>query len=448
MSQVNSSQASQATKKGRRVFVVGVGMTRFRKPLKKFTADDPDYPEYVSTAVNRALDDCDLSFKDIEAASVGSVFSTGMGQRALYEMGMDGIPIFNVANACATGSNALFMMRSFVAGGMNECCLAVGVDIMKPGPLGAADATKGPKGPRKANSMDGQLAAMVSKFPIAAAPINPQMFGNAGREHNEMYGSNPDHFAAIGEKNHRHSINNPYSQFRDQYTHDEIKASRMIYAPLTKLQCSPTSDGAAAAILCSEDFVKKHGLEGNAVEIIGQAMKTDMATAWEKNAPDSCIKSVGFDMAKSAAQDVYAQAGITANDVQVVELHDCFSCNELLTYEAIGLAKEGEGHKLVDSGNNTFGGKFVVNPSGGLISKGHPLGATGVAQCAELNWQLRGECGPRQVKGAKVALQHNLGLGGNVVVTAYRKPAEWGGKQPKRRAPSRAMGVPGMQSRL
>jgi acetyl-CoA acetyltransferase len=340
------------------------------------------------------------------------------------------------------------MMRSFVAGGMNECCLAVGVDIMKPGPLGAADATKGPKGPRKANSMDGQLAAMVSKFPIAAAPINPQMFGNAGREHNEMYGSNPDHFAAIGEKNHRHSINNPYSQFRDQYTHDEIKASRMIYAPLTKLQCSPTSDGAAAAILCSEDFVKKHGLEGNAVEIIGQAMKTDMATAWEKNAPDSCIKSVGFDMAKSAAQDVYAQAGITANDVQVVELHDCFSCNELLTYEAIGLAKEGEGHKLVDSGNNTFGGKFVVNPSGGLISKGHPLGATGVAQCAELNWQLRGECGPRQVKGAKVALQHNLGLGGNVVVTAYRKPAEWGGKQPKRRAPSRAMGVPGMQSRL
>ena len=154
MSQVNSSQASQASRKGRRVFVVGVGMTRFRKPLKKFTKNDPDYPEYVSTAVARALDDCDLSFADIEAASVGSVFSTGMGQRALYEMGMDGIPIFNVANACATGSNALFMMRNFVAGGMNECVLAVGVDIMKPGPLGAAESTRhGKRSPWCATSL-------------------------------------------------------------------------------------------------------------------------------------------------------------------------------------------------------------------------------------------------------------------------------------------------------
>jgi sterol carrier protein 2 len=265
---------SQAEKKGRRVFVVGVGMTRFRKPLKVFTAEDPDYPEYVQTAVNRALDDCNLSFEDVESATVGSVFNTGMGQRALYEMGMHGIPIFNVANACATGSNALFMCRQFVAGGLNECVLAVGVDIMKPGPLGAADATKGPRGAKKAGMFDGQLEAMTSKFPLVKAPLNPQMFGNAGREHMAKYGSNADHFAKIGEKNHRHSTNNPYSQFRDEYTLDEIKQANMIYEPLTKLQCSPTSDGAAAAIVCSEDFIRKHGLEGNAVEIIGQVMKT------------------------------------------------------------------------------------------------------------------------------------------------------------------------------
>jgi sterol carrier protein 2 len=249
-------------------------------------------------------------------------------------------------------------------------------------------------------------------------------------------------------KNHRHSINNPYSQFQDEYTLAEIKQATMIYEPLTKLQCSPTSDGAAAAIICSEDFVKKHGLEGNAVEIIGQVMKTDLASAVKPGMDDSCMKSIGYDMAKSAAADVYAQTGMKPTDVDVVELHDCFSCNELLTYEALGIANEGEGHKLIDSGDNTFGGKYVVNPSGGLISKGHPLGATGLAQCAELNWQLRGECGSRQVENARVALQHNLGLGGNVVITMYQKPAEWAKHAPNRRTASAAQGVPGMQSRL
>jgi sterol carrier protein 2 len=160
------------------------------------------------------------------------------------------------------------------------------------------------------------------------------------------------------------------------------------------------------------------------------------------------MKSIGFDMAKAAAADVYAQTGLQPTDVDVVELHDCFSCNELLTYEAIGIAKEGEGHKLIDSGDNTFGGKYVVNPSGGLISKGHPLGATGLAQCAELNWQLRGECGSRQVEGARIALQHNLGLGGNVVITMYQKPSEWASNKPSRRVDSGAQGVPGMMSRL
>lgn len=437
-----------------RVFVVGVGMTRFRKPLKKNTKHEPQFPEYAKTAVNRALDDCDLQFGNVEAAVVGSVFATGMGQRALYEMGMNGIPIFNVANACATGSNALYMCRSFVEGGMHDCVLALGIDIMKPGPLGAADATAG-KGKKKdpdaappISMFDGQIKAMISKFELARAPMNPQMFGNAGREHMQLYGSKPEHFAAIGAKNHKHSTNNPYSQFQDEYTVDEVLGARMIYEPLTKLQCSPTSDGAAAAIVCSEAFVRKHGLEGNAVEIIGQSMKTDMPSAVTPNDDRSCINSVGFDMAEAAAKEVYAKTKLAPKDVDVIELHDCFSANELLTYEALGLAKTGEAHKIVEAGDNTFGGKWVVNPSGGLISKGHPLGATGVAQCAELTWQLKGECGPRQVPDAKVALQHNLGLGGNVVVTMYKRPEEWNKHAPKRRAPSGAAGIPGMQSRL
>ena len=430
----------------RPVYVVGVGMTKFRKPLKQFKAGDPEYPEYAKVAVQRALEDCEIKYNQIEFATVGSCFSTGNGQRCLYEMGMTGIPIFNVANACATGSNALYLSRQMVASGQHECALALGIEIMKPGPLGSADATASSKGPRRVNGMDHHVSTMMTKFPIARAPINPQMFGNAGREHMEKYGSTPSHFAAIGEKNHRHSANNPYSQFRDVYSLKEIESSRMIYEPLTKLQCSPTSDGAACAILCSESFVIKHGLQGQAIEIAGQAMTTDYPSAFEGSQERTCMNIVGYDMAKNCAEQVYKMAGMGPEDVQVVELHDCFSCNELITYEALGLCKEGTAHQMVDAGDNTYGGKYVINPSGGLISKGHPLGATGVAQCCELNWQLRKEAGPRQVDNAKVALQHNLGLGGCCVVTMYKKPEQWEGKKPVRKV-SGAMGFQNM-SRL
>jgi acetyl-CoA acetyltransferase len=436
------------------VYVVGVGMTRFRKPLKRLARDDPQYPEYAKVAVTRALEDCGLRYADVEFAAVGSCFSTGNGQRCLYELGMHGIPIFNVANACATGSNALFLARQMVASGEHDCALALGIEIMKPGPLGASDASasdggaSGGGGVRRAHPMDRHVQTMQSKFPIARAPINPQMFGNAGREHMAKYGSEARHFAAIGAKNHRHSQNNPYSQFRDVYSVEEIAKSRMIYEPLTKLQCSPTSDGAACAVLCSEEYVVKHGLQGQAIEIVGQSMKTDYASAFEGGGERSCMNVVGYDMAKNCAQEVYDKTGISPQDVQVVELHDCFSCNELITYEALGLCKEGEGHKMVDAGDNTYGGKFVCNPSGGLISKGHPLGATGLAQCSELCWQLRGEAGPRQVANATVGLQHNLGLGGCCVITMYKKPEKWRGVAPKR-VVSGAMGYGAeMMSRL
>jgi sterol carrier protein 2 len=246
------------------------------------------------------------------------------------------------------------------------------------------------------------------------------MFGNAGRDHIEKYGSKPEHFAWIGWKNHKHSVNNPYAQFQTEYTIDQIKDAPMIHEPLTKLQCSPTSDGAAAAIVASERFVDEHSMWDRAIEIAGQAMVTDLQSSFDDTA--DCITIVGYDMSKEAARRAYEEAGVGPEDVQVVELHDCFSANELITYEALGLAPEGEGHKLVEAKATTYGGSGpVVNPSGGLISKGHPLGATGLAQSSELTWQLRGQADKRQVDGVKVALQHNIGLGGAAVVSIYRK---------------------------
>jgi acetyl-CoA acetyltransferase len=233
------------------------------------------------------------------------------------------------------------------------------------------------------------------------------------------YGTTAEQFARIAEKNHRHSANNPYAQFQTIYSLEEILGSTMIHEPLTKLQCSPTSDGAAAAILVSESFVEQHGLADRAIEIVAQEMVTDTTATFEDR---SAISIVGAQMSRLAAQRVYEKSGVSIADVDVIELHDCFSVNELLTYEALGMCGEGEGGNLIDSGDTTYGGRWVVNPSGGLISKGHPLGATGLAQCTELTWQLRGTADARQVPGATVALQHNIGLGGAAVVTLYKKP--------------------------
>ncbi|KAL9950364.1 hypothetical protein ACROYT_G042852 [Oculina patagonica] len=297
-----------------------------------------------------------------------------------------------------------------IEGGVSDCVLALGFEKMQRGSLGSKWGDRTPP-------MDKHMEVLINKHGLVAAPVTPQMFGNAGKEHMEKYGTKAEHFAKIAYKNHLHSVENPLSQFRTKYSLQEIKNSPMIFDPLTKLQCCPTSDGSAAAVLASEEFVKKHGLESKAVEIVGMEMATDLKSTFHE---DSAIKVVGYDMTKTAAQKLFQKAGMSPNDVQVVELHDCFSTNELLTYEGLGLCAEGKGGELVDRGDNTYGGKWVVNPSGGLISKGHPLGATGLAQCAELCRQLRGECGKRQVPGAKVALQHNLGLGGAVVVALYR----------------------------
>nr|XP_056700949.1 sterol carrier protein 2 [Euleptes europaea] len=394
---------------GRRVFVVGVGMTKFEKPGSR---EDFDYPNMAKEAGQKALADAGIPYSAVEQAYVGYVYGDSTcGQRAIYHsLGLTGIPIVNVNNNCSTGSTALFMARQLIKGGLANCVLALGFEKMERGSLGS-------KYMDRENPVGKHLEVIINKYGLASAPVASQMFGNAGKEHMEKYGTKLEHFAKIAWKNHRHSTNNPNSQFQKEYSLEEVLQSRKIFDFLTVLQCCPTSDGAAAAILASEEFVRNNGLESKAVEIVAQEMTTDFPSSFEEN---SCIKAVGYDMTKEAAKRCFSKASLKPEDVDVIELHDCFSVNELITYEALGLCPEGKAGELIDRGDNTYGGKWVINPSGGLISKGHPLGATGLAQCAELCWQLRGEAGRRQVPRAKVALQHNLGLGGAAVVSLYR----------------------------
>ncbi len=394
-----------------RTFVIGVGMTKFDKPGTK----QGDYPDWAKEAGEIALTDAGVAYGDVEQAYVGYCYGDSTaGQRAVYGLGLTGIPVVNVNNNCSTGSSALYLARQSVKGGLADCALALGFEKMELGSLGV-------KFTDRVNPIDRHVMALLELREWEQAPPAPQMFGAAGREHMEKYGSTPEHFAWIGWKSHKHSVNNPYAQFQTEFTMDEIKAAKEIYMPLTKLQCSPTSDGSAAVVVASERFVDEHNLWDRAVEIAGQALVTDLSSTFEAK---SSITIVGADMSATAAQRALEEAQTGIDEVDVVELHDCFSANELITYEALGLAAEGEGHKLVDEQATTYGGAGpVVNPSGGLISKGHPLGATGLAQASELTWQLRGQADKRQVDGADVALQHNIGLGGAAVVTVYKRAA-------------------------
>jgi acetyl-CoA acetyltransferase len=396
-----------AERMAERVFVVGVGMTDFVKPSSR---PDWDYPDMVREAGTQALANASVRYEDVQHVGAGYCFGdTTAGQRAVYELGLTGVPVVNVNNACATGSTALMVARGAIAAGMADCALAIGFEKM--GKVAMYSD--------RAYPLDKHMAAMASRHEGSDALITAQMFGNAGREHMERYGTRPESFARIAVKNHRHSVHNPRAQFRKEFSLEEVMASPMMYAPLTLLQCCPTSSGAAAAVLASERFVRERGLGARAVEIVAQAMATDFPSTF--SAGD--IAMIGGDLTRAVARRAYEQSGLGPEDVDVIELHDCFSTNELITYEGLGLCEPGEGGELIDSGATTYGGRWVVNPSGGLISKGHPIGATGLAQCAELTWQLRGEAGARQVDGARVALQHNLGLGGAAVVTIYRRDA-------------------------
>jgi acetyl-CoA acyltransferase len=381
---------------GNRGFVIGVGMTKFERCER-------DVRELGQAAAKDALKDAAIDYGKIEQGFVGYIngMST-LGQQTLYGVGMTGIPVYNVNNNCSTGSTALFMAYNAVKFGQSDAVLALGFEKMQKGPL--------------ENQLPGLEKLRAETEKEKKPPIAARMFGDAGREHMERYGTKPTTFAKIAVKNHRHSVNNPRSQYQDACTLDEVLAARMVYDPLTILQCCPTSDGAAAAVVVSERYLKAHPHSG-AIEIRGMAMGTDRTEDFARGR----IGMIGMGMTERTAKKVYEMSGIGIHDVQVVELHDCFSTNELITYEGLGMCKEGEGEKLVEDEATTYGGRWVVNPSGGLLSKGHPLGATGLAQCAELVWQLRGQAEKRQVEGAKAALQHNLGLGGACVVAMYTR---------------------------
>ena len=312
-------------------------------------------------------------------------------------------------NNCSTGSTALFLARQAIEGGLSECVLAIGFEQMERGALGV-------KYPDRESPLSLHTATMVAAQAPSRAPFAAQMFGGAGLEYLNIHGTKRETFAKISEKARRHAANNPLAVFTAPVTLEDVMAADQVFDPLTRLQCCPPTCGAAAAILCSDDFAKKHGITGS-VHIAAQSMTTDFPSAFET----SMIKMIGYDMTKDAARQVYDAAGIGPEDIPVVELHDCFTANELLTYEALGLCPEGQAEKFIWDAGNTYGGDVVTNPSGGLLSKGHPLGATGLAQCAELVWQLRGQADRRQVEGARIALQHNLGLGGACVVTLYQK---------------------------
>ncbi len=389
----------------RRVFVSGVGMIPFVKP-----GASASYDVMGEQAGRLALSDAGIDYADLQQLYAGYVYGDSTsGQKASYRLGMTGIPVINVNNNCSTGSTALFLARQAIASGAADCVLALGFEQMSPGALGTVFKDR----PSPFDDFDRETDQLVGMPEI---PLALRYFGGAGLSHMKKYGTRLETFASIRAKASRHAANNPLALFRKPVSVEEVMNAPALWpGVMTRLMACPPTCGAAAAVLVSEDFARSKGLRRD-VHIAAQAMTTDGQSTFGAH---DMIRLVGFDMAREAAQRVYEQAGIGPQEVDVVELHDCFAQNELISYEALGLCPEGGAEQFVMDGDNTYGGKVVTNPSGGLLCKGHPLGATGLAQCFELTQQLRGTAQARQVAGAKIGLQHNLGLGGACVVSLY-----------------------------
>lgn len=391
---------------GSPAIVAGVGMIPFTKP-----SAGARYEQMGATAARAALADAGIDYGLVQQAYVGWVYGDSTsGQAAMYDVGLSGIPIVNVNNNCATGSSALFLARQAVESGAVECALALGFEQMTNGALAMAFADRTSPFVR----FDAAMEPLVDR---TEAPFAAQMFGGAGKDHMERFGTTAETFAKISVKARKHAANNPYAVFRDAVTVEQVLASPAISDPLTRLMCCPPTCGAAAVVVCTPGFAARHGVDASVV-IRAQSMTTDTPSTFDSR---DMRRIVGYDMSVAAATQVYEQAGVGPEDLAVVELHDCFATNELLSYEALGLTPEGTGEKFVADADNTYGGRVVTNPSGGLLSKGHPLGASGLAQATELVWQLRGTAGPRQVEDARLALAHNIGLGGAAVVTLFEK---------------------------
>lgn len=388
------------------VVVAGVGMTKFVKP-----GQNEPYTEMGAAAIRAALKDAGLDYSAIQQAYAGYVYGDSTcGQNVIYKVGMTGIPVVNVNNNCSTGSSALFLARQAVESGTVDCALAVGFEQMRPGALGDVWTDR----PSPFEDFDAETETLVGRSDI---PIALRYFGGAGKSHMDKFGTTLEDFASIRAKASRHAMNNPLALFRNEVTVQQVLDSPVMWqGVMTRLMACPPTCGGAAVIVVSQKFARQHGIDAT-VQIAAQSMTTDMTSTFQAH---DMMQIVGYDMTRVAAANVYESSGIGVEDVDVVELHDCFAHNELITYEGLGLSPVGGAQKFIADGDNTYGGKFVTNPSGGLLSKGHPLGATGLAQCYELTRQLRGSAEATQVEGARIALQHNLGIGGACVVTMYK----------------------------
>jgi acetyl-CoA acyltransferase len=375
------------------VYVVGIDMIRFgRYP-------DRTVVQLAADAALLALDDCGLGIKDVQALYSGNIGETMTGQRTLQLIGQTGIPVVNCTNACATGATAFREGWTAIKAGLFDTVLCIGVEKMAPGMI---------------------VKKKVGNEPLPAEGLigsetMPAVFSMVGLEHSRKYGTTMEQFAKVSVKNHHHSTFNPKSMYQKETPLDEVLSAEMIAYPNTKLMCSVNVDGAAAAVLMSEKRARERGLLGRAVKVRASALASD---AWsERNQVMQDVNTVS----RQAANSAFEMSGLGPQEVDLVELHDCFATAEILHYENLGLCADGEGGRLIDSGETALGGRVPVNVSGGLLSKGHPLGATGIANIYEVTTHLRGEAGSRQVEGARIGLTHVVGLGSACAVHILEK---------------------------
>lgn len=365
-------------------YIVGVDMIKFGR------FPDQTVPQIGAKAALMALDDCGLTIQGMQALYSGNLGqASGMvGQRILQEIGQTGIPVVNVANACATGATAFREAWASVKAGLYDCVLAVGVEQMGKGLLGGAGG-----------------AAGIPKEGLLGSGTMPAVFAEAGMEHARKYGTTFEQFAKVSVKNHHHSTLNPKAMYQIETPLEEVMNAEMISYPNTKLMCSVNVDGSAAAVICSEAKAKELGLMNRAVKVRASVMASD---PWQER--DLVMPDVN-SCTRRAAKDAYEMAGLGPDDIDLVELHDCFATAEILHYENLGLCGDGEAGRMIEEGAVALGGRIPVNVSGGLLSKGHPLGATGIANIYEVSTHLRGEAGGRQVEGARIGMTHVIGLG-------------------------------------
>ena len=365
-------------------YIVGVDMIKFGRFPEK------SVPQIGSEAALLALDDCGLTIQDMQALYCGNLGqASGMvGQRILQEIGQTGIPVVNVANACATGATAFREAWASVKADLYDVVLAVGVEQMGRGLLGGGGGSRG-----------------ISKEGLLGSGTMPSVFAEAGMEHTRQYGTTFEQFAKVSVKNHHHSTMNPKAMYQIETPLDTVMNAEMISYPNTKLMCSVNVDGSAAAVICSERKTRELGLMDRAVKVRASVLTSD---PWQER--DLVMPDVNTCTRKAAAA-AYEMAGVGPDDVDLIELHDCFATAEILHYENLGLCGDGEAGRLIDDGDVALGGRVPVNVSGGLLSKGHPLGATGIANIYEVSTHLRGDAGKRQVEGARIGLTHVIGLG-------------------------------------